>query len=477
MIIKNLFPFALISLMLLSACTPKTTEQAAQIEAPAPPPPPKAEEKLSPCAKFQDAPVPEEASDNYVLYRDFLRINDWERSFQLWKKVYAVAPAADGLRNTVYSDGIRFYEYFISQTQDSLLKETYIDTIYSIYDEIDRCYPQGGYIAGLKAFDLYYKYPHRSTPEATYALFVESIEMDGINAQDFVLNPFTALLTDLYEAGKISKEEAFKHQTTIRQVIDKGLRECKGTACDRWNIIAGYAPVRLQYFETVEGFYPCEYYMERYYPEFLENQEDCDVVRAVYSRLKWGGCPESDEKFRELIRIGNQNCRPEPGPAEMAYILLKEAKYSESIAAFEKAIGEESDLAKKANYALTIAKIYNAHLRNFPRARQWALRAADIRGGWGEPYLLIGRLYASSGPLCGPGTGWDSQVVTWVAIDMWVKAKTVDPSATAEANKWINQYSRYMPNREEVFLRNRKAGERFFVPCWIQEWTTIRTSD
>jgi tetratricopeptide (TPR) repeat protein len=474
---KNLLLFSAACLLWWSACTPKIAEPAPQEPVPQPAPPPPDQAQLSPCPKFSDAPSPDEISDQYVIYRDFLRLNDYERAFPLWQRVYAIAPAADGLRNTVYSDGIRFYEHFIAQTEDSLLREAYIDTIFQIYDEIDRCYPQGGYIAGLKAFDYYYKYPHRATPEETYALFVQSIETDSIDAQDFILNPFSALLTDLFDAGKISRDEAYKYQKMILQVIEKGLKECKGAACERWEIIAGYAPERLRYFETVEGFYDCEYYMDKYYEEFLLNQEDCDVVRMVYSRLKWGGCAESEERFRELIRIGNQNCRPEPGPAEMAYILLKEAKYRESIEAFEKAIEQEADVVKKANHALTIAKIYNAHLRNFPRARQWAQRAAEIRGGWGEPYLLIGRLYASSGPLCGPGTGWDSQIVTWPAIDMWVRAKTVDPSTTAEANKWINQYSRYMPTREDIFFRSLSAGDRFFVPCWIQEWTTIRTSD
>lgn len=478
---KQIVPGVLFLVFLAIACTPKTTEPATAVEPaeePATPAkPPKKEEKLSPCPKFQDAPHPDEVETNYVLYRDFLRVNDWDRAFGLWKKVYAVAPAADGRRNTVYADGIRFYEYFISQTRDSARIDAYVDTIFMVYDEIDRCYPEGGYISARKAFDLYYKYPHRAGRREAYDLFKKAIDTDGINTPDFVINPFAALLVELYDAGEISRDEAHKYQEMAMKVLQEGLKTCKGKACERWKIIEEYAPVRLEYFETVEGFYSCDYYMDKYYPEFEANQEDCDVVRTVYSRLKWGGCPESDERFRRLIRIGNENCRPEPGPAELAFQLLKDAKYPESIEAFQKAIEAESDVSKKAAYALTIAKIYNVHLRNFPRARQWALQAADIRSGWGEPYILIGRLYASSGPLCGPGRGWDSQVVTWPAIDMWAKAKAVDPSVAAEANKWIARYSQYMPNREDVFIRNLKAGDTYYVGCWIQTTTTIRTSD
>ena len=477
---SKLIVLGVLLLAFLAGCTPKTTETAASSEEKeevTPVKPPKKEENLSPCPKFRDAPNPDDAETNYVLYRDFMKVNEWDKAFRMWKKVYAVAPAADGRRNTVYADGIRFYEYFISQTQDSAKIHAYVDTIFSIYDEIDRCYPEGGYIPARKAFDLYYKYPYRAGKKEIYSMFKKAIDTDGLNTPDFVLNPFSALLVELYDAGEIPREEAHKYQEQVRKILAHGLKTCKGKTCERWNIIQEYAPVRLEYFETVEGFYSCEYYMDKYYPEFEANPEDCDVVRTVYSRLKWGGCSESDERFRALIRVGNQNCKPEPGPAELAYILLREAKYPEAIEAFQKAIEEEEDVTKKANYALTIAKIYNVHLRNFPRARQWALQAADMRPGWGEPYILIGRLYASSGPLCGPGRGWDSQVVTWPAIDMWNKAKSIDPGVAAEANKWIRQYSQYMPNREDVFIRNLKAGDSYYVGCWIQVSTTIRTSD
>ena len=87
---------------------------------------------------------------------------------------------------------------------------------------------------------------------------------------------------------------------------------------------------------------------------------------------------------------------------------------------------------------------------------------------------MIGRLYASSGPLCGPGRGWDSQIVVWPAIDMWNKAKRVDPSVAGEANKWIGRYSKFMPTMEDIFQRGLKVGDTYRVPCWIQENTKIR---
>ncbi len=476
---SNKFLLYAFSLLLMMGCTPKTTEQAATSSEEAvssPAPKPAEDESLSSCPKFSDAPNPDEAETNYVLYRDFLRANDYEKAYELWQKVYEVAPAADGRRNTVLADGIRFYERFISESPDSLKREAYINRIFGLYDQIDQCYPEGGYVIARKAFDLYYKYPGRASSDEIFNMFKQAIDMDGLETNDFVINPFTSMLVERYFNDQISLEEARRYQQKVRDIIAHGLADCKGRACERWKIIEEYAPVRLEAFEAVRGFYDCEYYMNKYFADFEAAQEDCDVLRTVYSRLKWGGCPETDERFRQLISVGNQNCAPEAGPAEVAYNCLRDADYNCAIEGFEKAAAEEEKPEKKAQYLLIIAKIYQAHLKNFSRSREYARRASEVRPDWGEPYLHIGRLYASSGPLCGPGRGWDSQIVVWPAVDMWNKAKQVDPSVAAEANKWINQYSQYMPSMEDIFQRNLKEGESFYVGCWIQTSTRIRAA-
>ncbi len=472
------FTLLLTTAFLLFGCPTKTTEEIQK--APEEPTstvtkPDVPEEELSPCPKFKDAPNPDQTSTDYVLYRDFLKARDWDQAFSYWEKVYNVAPAADGQRNTVYADGIRFYQHFITTTKDSTEINQYIDRIFELYDEIDQCYKQGGYIAGRKAFDLYYKYRNRANREEIYQMFKASIDEDGLDTQDFVINPFTALLVEMQYEEKISTEEAQKYQLKIREIIANAKEKCEGRACERWKIIEEYAPVRLESFETVRGFYDCEYYMAKYYREFSENPEDCDQIRTVFSRLKWGQCDEMEDRFQTLIKAGNTHC-VEVGPLRLAYDALKEAKYQDAIDLFQKAVDEEEDSVKKGTYTLIIAKIYDAHLKNFPKARQFARKAAEYNTSWGEPYILIGRLYASSGPLCGPGRGWDSQVVVWPAVDMWNRAKRVDPAAAAEANKWIARYSKYMPSKEDVFQRNLKAGDRFRVGCWIQETTTIRTA-
>lgn len=467
---KSLIFLAGILFAFILACTPKTTEQAKEttIEPVAPPPSP----ANIPCPRFSDSPNPDETTDNFVLYKDFIRAKDLPQAFSYWEKVYAVAPAADGNRNSVYSDGIWFCEQFIEASKDSLEKEKYIDKIFQLYDEMEECYPDGGYITGRKAFDYFYKYRHRKSFDEIYAMFKKSIEQDNNEARYFVLNPFTALLVEQHYDEKISTEEAQKYQQLILKVLNKNLASCKGQECEKWKIIEEYVPARLESFEAVKGFYPCEYFQEKYYADFEANPTDCEVIINVYSRFKYGGCPESGAKFEALKAAYNENCKEDTGPGCRDF--LAEGSYKEAIDCYETKAAETDDKEKKAQYLIVIAKIYHAHLKNFSMARKYALKAADVKPKWGEPYLLIGRLYASSGPLCGPGRGWDSQIVTWPAIDMWNKAKSIDPNARAEANKWINQYSQYMPDVEDIFIRGLKKGDSFFVPCWIQRSTTVR---
>lgn len=472
-------PILLLVGMYAASCTPKVPQQtaatpantAAQTEVQ-----PKPTRSPGNCPTFADLPNEDEVVEQYVLYRDFLKLEDWDQAYAYWQKVYTVAPAADGQRNTVLADGIRFYEHFLANASDPAEKNRLIDEIFKLYDQIAICYPEGGYIQARKAFDLYYKYRERAGRKEIYELFKASIDIDGLKTNDFVINPFTALMIDLYFEDQIPITEVKKYFDIINTLIANGIADCKGVECDRWDIIKEYAPARLEAFEVVQGFFDCEYYMNKYYQEFLNASTDCDVIRTVYSRLKWGGCPDSDERFRALILSGNQNC-VEESDLELAYQALRDAEYNKAIELFQKAANEEENTVKKATYTLLIAKIYNAHLKDFSRARQYALQAAALRDNWGEPYILIGRLYASSGPLCGPGRGWDSQIVVWPAIDMWSKAKSIDPAVAAEANKWISTYRKFMPTKEDVFIRNLKEGQTFRVGCWIQENTIIRTVD
>ena len=276
---------------------------------------------------------------------------------------------------------------------------------------------------------------------------------------------------------KIDIEEGRQYQERIREALNYGLTNCETPKeCEPWKIVEEYVPARLEQLEGIKGFYDCTYYRERYLAEFEEDSTNCEIIDQTLGRLRWGGCNADDPALLRVLNAKNTNCKVKvvSGLLRSAAEALENARYKDAIKYYEEYIATTDKQDRKAKFTLRIAKIYYVHLRSFSKARQYARQAAKLQSGWGEPYLLIGRLYASSGPLCGPGRGWDSQVVTWPAIDMWNKAKSVDPNAAAEANKFIRRYQQYMPTVEDIFQRGLKAGDTYRVGCWIQENTKIR---
>ncbi len=476
---KNCSLFLLIAALYFVSCTPKTTEEVVEepvveIETP--------QEPENPCVTFARLTPSEkdQAETAYVLYKDQYDFKNYDKAMPLWRKAYGLAPAANGRVKYQFDHGVKLYNNLYNTTEDPELKKTYVDTVMMIYDKRVECFGDAPYIAGRKAFDYYYYYPGAASEMEVFDLFSQALNGKGKKADYFIVNPMTKLLVDNYHKQNISLQQAQDVAAKLAGVIEYGTSSCEQNKnCDTWEIINSYAPDRLESFEAVDGFYDCQYYSDKYYPLFQQNPTDCENILFVSRRMIRGGCDKEGEKLMELKRMYNENCYtppPPPGPCSQGNTLYNEGNYKEAISMFEECL-KGLDNEKQAKYKLLIAKIYYRDLKNFPKSRKYALEAAQLKPNWGDPYMLIGKLYASSGPLCGPGTGWDSQVVTWPAIDKWKYAKKIDPNVAAEANQLIGQYKKYMPKKEDIFLRSLKTGQAFTVPCWIQEKTTIRTSD
>jgi len=473
------FNIVFILVLFVIACSPKVAEPI--VTAPEPVVQIR-QEPDNPCmtlAKLSPADR-EKAETAYTLYRDQVKLKYMEEAMPLWYDAFELAPAGNGRVKYQFDDGVKLYKYAFAQTEDPAKKEMYADSIIYIYNKRVECYPEDAdYVNARLGFDAYYTLGEYVGENEAFDRLRSAFDSKGKDVEYFVINPFTKLVYDNVVAEKMDYEEGRKYANLIFDAIEQGLSECD-TNCESWEIINEYAPKRLEALEGLKGFYGCEYYSSKYIEHHKSNPKDCDNINDISRKLKWGGCPDDHPNVIALSAAKAKNCYvapPPEGPLRRAFNTYNDGNFSDAIVLFEEFVNKTDDPDKKAKYTLLIAKIYYGDIKNFPQARKYALKAADYRSAWGEPYLLIGKLYASSGPLCGPGRGWDSQIVTWPAIDMFTKAKTVDPSVSGEANKWIRQYRQYMPKNEDIFVRNLTEGQSFTVGCWIQERTTIRTAN
>jgi len=146
----------------------------------------------------------------------------------------------------------------------------------------------------------------------------------------------------------------------------------------------------------------------------------------------------------------------------------KKKQFSKAADFYKKAIELTEDNEVKAKYYYELAVVSSSSPAS---ARAYALKAAGFKSGWGKPYILIGKLYASSG--CGDDK-FSKSAVFWAAVDQFVKAKSVDASVAGEANKLIAEYKKYFPGKEDAFAYNVTECSEVKIECWINTTTKAR---
>ena len=104
-------------------------------------------------------------------------------------------------------------------------------------------------------------------------------------------------------------------------------------------------------------------------------------------------------------------------------------------------------------------------------ARSYCYEALKYAPSNGRAYLLIATMYASSANSCGTDVV-SKRMVYVAAVNKAVKAKSVDPSISGIANKYIKAYSGNMPTKKDLFVAGIASGTPHKIGCWINE--TVR---
>jgi tetratricopeptide (TPR) repeat protein len=397
---------------------------------------------------------PDKAQEAASLYIEFFKQQNYKDALPYIKVLWETAP---GARQNTYIHGITIYKDMLAKATDEQLKKGYIDTIFKLYDGRIRCFNQG---YGRKAYDHYTLTP--GDVETSLKAFDVALEKEGNNIEDFLLFPYMVTVEKALLKGLIDTNTIINRYMKVVELVE-------GNATHK--NAAKYNDALSMITERMAQFLSCATIKPILQKQYDANPNDLANIEKIFKQMYSLRCA-SDPLFLEVAeKLVAQ--KPSEDIYRILYInLFNEGKYNEALKYINKAMELTTDNDRKAEYLLNIAKIQQRD-GNFSAARTSALKSAQLKPS-GEPYLLIGDMYRASGKLCGPGTGWESQVVVWVAIDMYEKAKNVDPSVTSEANKKIADSKQYMPTTGDCFFRSLKDGDTWKVECWINETTTVR---
>jgi len=211
----------------------------------------------------------------------------------------------------------------------------------------------------------------------------------------------------------------------------------------------------------------CEVLIGHFTPKFEAAPTDVELLKTITKYLDKGDCTNSQLFFDASVNL--YDAEPSSIAAyNLAKMAAKKKQLSKSTEFYKKAIELSDDNELKAKYYYELAIISS----NSPAtARSYALKATGLKPAWGKPYILIGKLYASSG--CGDNK-FTKGAAFWAATDQFIKAKSVDPSVSSEANKLISAYKAYLPGKEDAFAYNVVEGAPVKIGCWINVTTKAR---
>ena len=447
------------------------------------------------CETWINSATQEEAENAHVVYRQYIKNKDFAGAFEQWKIAFDLAPAADGRRDSHFEDGISIYRDFLNNTSDDAKKQEYKDKILALYEQGAECIANGaitykgcteeacrnaklGQWKGAQAVDMYY---YIQVPRAeSFEVFKEAIQLAGNQSNYTILKPSTDIIVYLYLQEKIDAETARQYLGRLEEIIEYNVANN-----EKYKQYYEYEQALMQpEVEKIEKMiYDCEYFVNKLRPLYEEDPENPDNLKYIVATLKQQDCPEGqpfltkvESEYEEIAAAYNAARQAEfeaNNPAVVAKKCYDEGDWNCAIEKYQEAIEKEEDPEQQASYYFSIASIQFRKLDQYNSARTTALKAAELKSGWGRPYMLIGDMYAKSSRNCGNGA-YEHGLAVLAAIDKWSYAKSVDSSVASEANRNIARYSQYIPPQDDAFMMGKKEGDREKVSCWIGETVTLR---
>lgn len=399
---------------------------------------------------------------NLSLSREYARNKAYNDALPFWRTVYNECPRAS---KNIYIDGVKIFSHLIENEQDKETQMAYLDTLMNIYDQRIEYYKQRGFVLGRKGIDLL-RYNRTSVDaiQEAYGYLSESMELEKTKTSNATLATLFTSSIALYKAGVFDESNVVEDYARIMENIDSQLAKQPNNK----RLLSVQKIVEDNFVGS--GAANCNALISLYTPKYEANPEDIDLLKNILNFLDQTGCKDEQLFFDASASL--HNLEPSAlSASSMASMSIEKENFDLAYDYFKQAIELETDDDKKADYYYSLGIIANKR-NDLAEAREHAQQAAELRADWGEPYILIGNLYAKSLDLCSDLTLPKS--VFWVAVDKFIQAKNVDPDVASKADDLINTYSPYFPNKEDAFFHNIIEGSTYNVGCWINENTTVR---
>jgi len=406
--------------------------------------------------------------NNYSLYREFFKQEDYKSALPHWRIVYKTYPKSTA---QIYIDGLKMMESNMQQALNTKSKVLYLDTMMMIYDKRMKHMDNAGELLGRKAakyletvitLDLS-KEDYINDLKTGYGFAEKSIEKSGDSSEPAVLVLFMQSAKILYSLDQFAKGVVFENFEKTMNILDAQMKkdETKEKA-------ATAVPLIEQIIES-SGVLDCQGLVDFYTPKYKTNPKDVELIKKIIRMFKRENC-ENDFS----IKLSEELYQLEPSSEaayNMARSFLKKENYQKAFEYYQKAYSAEPDNNLKATYYYEAAglSLQQGKLQN---ARDLANEALKLRSDYCEAYILIGEIYAQASKNFSEDD-FERTTVFWLSVDYFKKAASYE-KCRDDANSKVNFYENYFPNKEEIFFRSLTIGNNHYLGSWINETTKVR---
>ncbi len=408
---------------------------------------------------------------NLSLYMEMVKQNKYDEAFPYWEITFNECPTSN---SRIYTDGVKIMNHKINNTSDPAKKEEAYNMLMKVYDQRMQYYGDHklygtAYIKGLKAIDMLdFKKEDDGVKKEAYEMLKESIDYLKENAQPAFLALFMTNTVALYKIDYLSAEDVVNNYTLVTELIDKQLQNPKMA---RYKDVLEDIKNKTEQLFAQSGAADCETIQRIFTPQLEEHKSDLDWLKRVSRLLARGMCEDADLLYK--VSEYQHNIEPSSSSAYgLARMYLKAKDMDKAIGFYNQAIELVDNDQQKSEYQYQLGLIYLSK-ENYSLAKSNALKAIENNPTWGAPYILIGKAYAASAKSIG-SSDFDHKTAYWAAVDKFIKAKSVDPSVTDEANDLIRLYSQHFPPKDEIFFQGLAEGSTYTVGGWIGEKTAVR---
>lgn len=400
--------------------------------------------------------------ENLAVYQ--LRYKNEEKSnaftpvtYESWRYVFFTCPRAS--KNMYSPHGVKMYTVLAKEEKDAVKKKAYVDTVMMIYDRRIQYFGEESRYIGLKGADLFLL--SSKEYEKAYEYCRQSFDRMGAksDAKTMYICFQTAILK--YQNGTMPKTDVIALYQSISEAFEVNIAAGK----------KGYERLLPQIEDLFLSIKPdCDDLVALFEPQFNADPTNVELLKKITSNLS-KNCAATDLYFKAAVELD----KIEPSAQSKVAIgdmyvakklILKGMEY------YKEAVDMEEDQSKKAG-------IYYKMAANSSRGTSisYANKALSLNSGLGSAYILMASKYIEGASDCASGSEFpdlEKWKVYWLAYDMCMKAKQVDPSVASLANSFAANCKSHFPDVEALFGYNVTEGASQHIGCWINMSTTAK---